>query len=93
MARITIKDAKELAKRRGLTHCIIFGCDSRLQHVQHIATYGRTLEQAAQAAEFGNQIKKSCGWPDRLCHAEPARVRRLQAQIRELKDRIAGACV
>jgi len=73
-----------LATKCKLNQIIIFGYDGKNQHV---ATWGRTIEDCASAAEGGNQIKTFCGWPNSL-HAEPARVRKLQARIKELEASI-----
>ena len=80
--RITIKDVKELAKKNSLTHCIVFGFDGKQQCV---ATYGANVEQCDQAAEFGNNLKTALGWPDKLCHDEPSRVRQLKNKIKQLE--------
>lgn len=67
---IEIGELKELSERLNLTHVVVFSYDGEKQQV---ATYGRTTEQSSQAADFGNQMKDSLGWPASL-HAQPARV-------------------
>lgn len=88
--RVPINDLRLLAEKRGLTHVIVWACDG--SNVQHVATYGRNLEQCSQAADFGNKLKEALGWPESL-QAQPARVRKLQARIKELESHaIAGHC-
>ena len=84
--RIPISAAKDLAKRFGQTHVVIFTSDDKTQHV---VTYGRTAEQSGQAADAGNRLKRALGWPDDL-HQQPSRVRRLQARIKELEAQLAA---
>jgi hypothetical protein len=84
--RIPIKSVRELAVKCGLDQCIVFGWESRGKK-QQVATWGRTLEDCASAAEGGNQIKTFCGWPNSL-HTEPSRVRKLQARIKELEGQL-----
>lgn len=84
--RVTIQDARKLAKERELSHVIIFAFDK--DKVQHVATYGKTLEQCSQAAEFGNNLKTILKWPESL-QAQPSRVKRLLEKVREQEIRIA----
>lgn len=74
--RIPISDAKAIAKQRNCKQVIIAAFDD--DGVTHIVTYGRTLVDCEQAAIGGNFIKKALGWPDELCHAVPARIKRKQ---------------
>lgn len=86
--RIPIKAARDLGKRFGLTHVIIFATEEKdTNKPNHIVTWGRTLEACGQAADFGNMMKKSLGWPESL-HQQPSRVRRLQKTIKELKEKL-----
>jgi len=54
---------------------VIFAYDP-VSGKQHMTTYGRTLAQCKDAAKAGNYLKKALGWPDELCHAEPARAKK-----------------
>jgi hypothetical protein len=60
----------------------MFGWDGETSHV---LTFGKTIEDCSRAADLGNQMKDGLGWPEAL-HAQPARVRKLQARIKELED-------
>lgn len=82
--RIPITDLKEFAKKNELTHCILLAHDGKLDHV---VTYGDTVENCAQAAEFGNTLKKALGWPDSLM-AIPNRVKTMKKKIEELEKEI-----
>ena len=84
--RIPIKALKELAQKYDLSHVIIFAHD-RDGETDRIATYGWTIVQCSEAADFGNRLKDVLGWPASL-HAQPSRVRRLQKQIKELEERL-----
>jgi len=84
--RIPIKALKLMAKHLKLTHIVVFAYDGKNQHV---ATYGKTTEGCAQAAAFGNRMKDKLGWPESL-HAQPSRVRELEAQIKKLEEKLGA---
>lgn len=84
MSRIPIKALKELANKYGQDIVIVFGVDSD-GHTTHVATWGRGVEDCDRAARWGNNMKVKLGWPESLTHAEPSRVRKLQARIKELE--------
>lgn len=84
MSRIPIKDLKELANKNGQDIVVVFGADKD-GHTTHVATWGRTIEYCDKAARWGNIMKVKLGWPESLTHAEPSRVRQLQARIKELE--------
>ena len=84
--RIPIKAAKELASKYGLSHVIIFA-HQREPYLDHIVTFGHSLEECEQAAQFGNTLKDALGWPENL-KSQPSRVRKLQKRIKELEDQI-----
>jgi hypothetical protein len=75
--RIPIADAKALAAKHALKQVIILAWDGETTHV---VTYGVTLADCAQAAEGGNRMKRVMGWPEELCQAKPARVRRAEVK-------------
>lgn len=79
--RISIKALKKLSKEFHLDHVIIFATDG---NAQHVATYGMTIVACSEAADFGNVLKDKLGWAENL-HAQPSRVRKLQARIKELE--------
>lgn len=81
--KIPISDIKALAKKHDLTHVILYAYDGENEHV---VTYGKTIEQAQIAADFGNIFKKKLGWPEKLCHAQPIRVKKLQKQINSMRN-------
>ena len=80
--KIAISDLKQLAKKRKLSHVIVFGFGYGQSHV---ATYGATKEQCGQAADFGNHLKKELRWPESLCNAQPSRVKKLEEENARLK--------
>jgi hypothetical protein len=79
--RIPISAAKRFADEFGQSHVIVLAWDGKEQHV---VTYGRTVEECAQAAHGGNMVKRAAGWPDSL-HADPAPVRKLKERVAELE--------
>jgi hypothetical protein len=65
---IQVKEANEIRKRLGLDQIIIFGLD---KNGQHVATHGKTVQDAKVAAKKGNELKRQLGWPEKLCNSEP----------------------
>ena len=82
--RIPIKSVRDFGKAHGLTHVVVFGFSG----LQHVATWGKTAVNAGEAADFGNKLKRSLGWPESLCNAQPARVARLMDANARLQDRV-----
>jgi hypothetical protein len=80
--RLPIKDAKDLAERRGLRQVILLAWDGERTHC---VTYGVSVEDCDQAAQGGEKMKRVMGWPN--WEAQPSRVKRLQAAL-ERADRI-----
>lgn len=71
---IPIKAAKEIANLYDKDQVIIVTWDSKYGKT-HVTTYGKTLEDCAQAAQGGNMVKKALGWPDDKCNDVPKRLR------------------
>jgi hypothetical protein len=54
-----------------------------------VVTWGRTVVDCDQAAQGGNRVKDVLlGWPKEMCGAEPDRVKKLKARIKELEKRV-----
>jgi hypothetical protein len=66
---IPVKRAKQIREEFGFTHLIIFGLSK--DNVQYVATHGATVTQAKEAANLGNNLKRSMGWPEYECKAKP----------------------
>jgi proline racemase len=66
---ITVKQTKEIRELLGLSHIVIFGVTSDNNNL--VSTHGKTVNQAKEAAHYGNVIKKALGWPLQLCKSEP----------------------
>ena len=77
---------KPLAERYNLAHVILFA-HSEIEGRDHIVTFGVTIAQSAQAAEFGNRLKGILGWPASL-HQQPQRVIDLQNRVKELEEEL-----
>jgi hypothetical protein len=80
--KISIKHLKQLAEDTGQQQLIAFGWDGKQTNV---ATYGKTIEDCAQAAAGANKIKQGWGWPEDTI-TEPSRVKALQQQIKQLEQ-------
>ena len=76
---IPISAAKAIAEKYDKQQVIIVAWDPVFGK-EHVTTYGTTLEACAQAAQGGNRVKRALNWPEELCSAQPARVRRKKAK-------------
>lgn len=86
--RIPISAAQDIAKTHGCKQVIIAAWDGQKTH---IVTYGTSVEMCDQAAQGGNLIKRALGWPESMCNAEPSRIKKLNARIKELETELADA--
>lgn len=77
---VPISAAKKLAQDYAKDQVIILTWDAA-HGMSHVTTYGRSVEDCAQAAEGGNRLKKALGWPDELCHAVPKRESHLRSDL------------
>jgi hypothetical protein len=73
--RIPIKAAKEISKAYDFPEVVIFGYDPRTGP-QTVTTYGRSLDQCADAAKAGNFLKRALQWPKADCQAIPTRMKK-----------------
>lgn len=73
--RIPISTAKRICEEYGYSQVIIHAFDIETG-IQHVTTFGKSIEDCDNAAKGGNAIKKMLGWPDELCHDKPARIKR-----------------
>ena len=83
--RVPISAVREFAKGHDLRQVIVLAWDGELTHV---VTYGKTAEDCDQAAQGGDRLKKTLGWPESL-NAAPSRVRALQRRVEELEAELA----
>lgn len=74
--RIPIAAAKRIGDEFAQRQVIVVTWDGETTHV---VTYGASLADCDQAAQGGNRVKAALGWPEALCKAAPARVRRRAA--------------
>lgn len=86
--RLPIKALKELAIKYNFSHIIVFARESGC-YQNYIATYGGSIEQCSQAADFGNKMKKALKWPESL-QIQPSRVKRIQKELKQTKEKIDG---
>lgn len=88
---VPVTAAKRIAKEFDKDQVIVVTWDAA-HGKTHVTTYGKTVEECAQAAEGGNLVKRALGWPESLCDAAPPRVKRLKAVERTAKA-LAKDCV
>lgn len=70
---LPIKVAKQISKEYEKDVVIIIAFD-RKYNKQCVTTYGKTLQDCIEAADFGNGLKRNVlKWPEELCNAKPAR--------------------
>ena len=69
MKNIGINEIKEIRAHIGATHLVLFAVAP--DGTQHVATHGETERNAKEAAEAGNNLKRSLGWDESLCKAKP----------------------
>lgn len=81
---ISADDAKHISETNGLRQVIVFGWDGRYTHV---ATYGSSVVDSAQAAAGANVIKRGWEWPEDL-QATSAQVQALHDRIAELEEEV-----
>jgi hypothetical protein len=79
MKHIPIAAAKAFAKQHHLKQVVIMAWDGAQMHV---ATYGGSVVDSAQAAAGGNFLKKALGFPAEACPAIPAKVVRAGEKMR-----------
>ena len=81
--RIPISTAKAVGKKHpDVRQVILIAWDGVATHV---VTWGKSVNDCAQAAYAGNLVKKNFGFPEELCRDEPHRVRKLKERIAELE--------
>lgn len=86
--RIPIKEAKRIAYVYGYDQVLIFAWNNK-NGIQHITTYGKSIEDCDQIAQGGNYIKdKLLGWPENECCSEPYRVKKLKEEILKLRREV-----
>lgn len=84
--RIPIKTLEDIAKKYDLSHVIML-CYHPDDNTEHIVTYGKSVENCSEAADFGNKLKDALGWPETL-HTQPNRVKKLEEKVKELEAQI-----
>jgi hypothetical protein len=77
--RIPISAAKQIAESNGCRQVILLAWDGELTH---IVTYGKTVDDCAQAAAGANMLKEKWGWPE--SNDQPSRVKRLELAMQDL---------
>jgi len=70
--RIPIEAAKDIADKYGQNQVVIVTFD-KSTGLTHVVTYGKSVEECAEAAQGGNFVKRALGWPESLCNAKPKR--------------------
>ncbi len=81
---VTVNTAKVISEIYEKDQVIII-CWDKKHNTSTVTTYGKTFIDSNQAACGGNSIKKSLGWPDKLCHDESYRVRTVKEALKRFK--------
>jgi len=66
---ISVKRMSELRKELGVTHLVLFSRDK--EGNTNVATHGESEQNAVEAAEYGNNLKKHLGFPEDMCNSKP----------------------
>jgi hypothetical protein len=77
--KLPITAAKEIAKKYDKDQVIILAWDKTTGETW-VTTYGKTIKDCEQAAEGGNNIKRFLGWPEEMCKAKPARIKKKETK-------------
>lgn len=72
--KVPIQAARDLAEEFDKDQVIVVTWD-KAHGMMHVTTYGRSVEDCEQAAQGGNLIKRSLGFPEELCSARPERLK------------------
>jgi len=70
---IPVEKAALIGEIHAKDQVIIYTAD-RINNSVTVTTWGKTVHDADQAAEAGNNLKSAIGWPDKHCHAVSAKV-------------------
>lgn len=88
--QIPIQTAQKIAHEFGYTQVIIHAYDGDTG-IQCVATFGKSLQDCANAAKGGNEIKKLLGWSPELCEEKPVRLnRKLPKPPEPLKNKLGN---
>ena len=69
MKRISVAQAKHVREYLNVERVVILARCSDL--IDHVATHGKTIEHAKEAAIMGNQLKRYLEWPESACNSKP----------------------
>lgn len=81
MSRIPIAAAKRIAEEGEFDQVVIFARNHTTHGEETVTTYGKTTADCDVAARMGNHLKRVVGWPEEMCHAKPARIRRKEKKL------------
>ena len=73
--RIPISAAKDFGNKFKKDQVIII-CHDKETNTNWVTTWGRSINDCKMAANSGNNLKKHMGWPDKLCHETPSRLKK-----------------
>jgi hypothetical protein len=85
--KIPISLAKSISKEYTKDQVIILTWEKET-NTTTVTTFGRSQTDCEQAAEGGNVIKKTLGWPNHLTEDKPARQRRKEEKINKIKEEL-----
>lgn len=82
---VPIEAAKDIAEKFCKDQVIIVCWDGE-HSKSHVTTYGKSLLDCKRAAVGGNIMKEALGWPDKLCHDVPERVKKVGGNTEEASE-------
>jgi len=74
------EELKTLGLKYNLSHLILLAYNPAT-NTEYVSTWGNSIDDCSQAADFGNELKDKLGWPEHL-HEYPDRVKKLQDQVK-----------
>lgn len=93
--RIPISAAKEIGNKYDKDQVILVTFNKKIGDTW-VTTWGRTVDECAQAAEGGNFVKEALGWPNELTEDKATRQRKQKTKIRnkiveEIREKLEKA--
>lgn len=86
--KIPHEELQAIAARYGLSYVIMLAYEPDGNR-EHVVTWGKSIVESDQAAQFGNKLKDALGWPETL-RADSAKVTALIEENKQLKTHIAA---
>jgi hypothetical protein len=79
---IPVDAARRIAEEYAQDQVVVCTFENTTGRV-HVVTYGKLLDDAENAAQGGDFVKKALGWPERLCNSIPPRLQALADALKQ----------